>query len=69
MWQSRRRPIKRAPNKKKPSFFRGIRGTPVEEAAANEKKEGVFLRLIRQMPFNALVFRTNEKKKDRLFPA
>ena len=37
-WQSGRRPMKRAPNKTKPSFFRVTRGTPVEEAAANEKK-------------------------------
>ena len=57
-WQARRRPIKRAPNKTKMSFFRGIRGTPVEEAAANRKKDGLFRRLIRQKVFNALFFRT-----------
>ena len=44
------------PNKTKPSFIRGIRGTPVEEAAANEKKEGVFCRLIRQIAFNIFSF-------------
>ena len=47
------------PNKTKLSFFRLTRCTPVEEAAANEKKEGVFPRLIGQMPFNALFFRIN----------
>ena len=68
--------MKRAPNKTKLSFFHVTRCTPVEEAAANEKKERVFPRLIGQIAFNLFFFSgvtvdatwTNEKK-ERFFPA
>ena len=71
---SRRRPIKRAPNKTK--LFRPLtRCTSVEEAATNEKKDGIFPRLIGQMHLIFFFFRNNGrarrgpmKKKATLFP-